>query len=100
MFKMCLRSYGSLSKGLGNNELKQESPCKSFAGHASPNLRERSFARQFCKGGRPVSQRTARRKQRMAQIVEAVAEAVELAARDAWVEKTLQLLDRRKVPNT
>lgn len=47
-----------------------------------------------------MSQRTARRKQRLAQLVNAVAEAVELTARDAWVEKTLQLLDRKKVPNT
>ena len=38
----------------------------------------------------------------MVHLVNAVAEAeaIELTARDAWVEKTLQLLDRRKVPDT
>lgn len=70
------------------------------AGSASPSWHERSFPRQMKGNVRPFSCRTSRRKQRLVQLVKAVAEAVELTASDAWVEKTLQTLDRRKAPAT
>jgi hypothetical protein len=48
---------------------------------------------------RQAASRAGRRKQKQAQLVRAVAEAVALQAQDAWVEKTLRTLDRQRTPS-